>query len=154
MEVDPMKKRITWIVVADGARARVLMNEGVGKGLQPAINGDLAHALPRSRDLGTDRPGRVQQRGTSGRHAIAPHVDWHRFEKEKFGKEIARLLDDAAERNAFDRLVLIAPPRTLGDLRAALAPRTRGFIFAELDKDLTHATLQELPDHLADVVAL
>ena len=104
-----MQKKVTWILVADGARARVLMNDGVGKGLQPTVDGEMAHALPPTREMGTDRPGRTQQRGTSGRHAIQPHVDWHRFEKEKFSKEMAALLDAAAERGAFHRLVLVAP---------------------------------------------
>jgi|SoimicmetaTmtLAA_FD_contig_41_3465936_length_906_multi_2_in_0_out_0_2 protein required for attachment to host cells len=149
-----MQKKVTWILVADGARARVLMNDGVGKGLQPTVNGEMSHALPLTRDMGTDRPGRVQQRGTSGRHAIQPHVDWHRFEKEKFSKEMATLLDAAAERGAFHRLILVAPPRTLGDLRAALGTKARALIHAEIDKDLTHVTIQDLPDHLTDVVAL
>ena len=149
-----MQKKVTWFLVADGARARVLMNDGVGKGLHSAINGEMAHALPPTREMGTDRPGRTQQRGTSGRHAIQPHVDWHRFEKEKFGKEMAALLDAAAERGDFHRLVLVAPPRTLGDLRAALGSKARALIHAEIDKDLTHVTIQELPAHLTDVVAL
>jgi protein required for attachment to host cells len=149
-----MQKKVTWILVADGARARVLMNDGVGKGLQSAVNGEMVHALPPTRELGTDKPGRAQQRGTSGRHAIQPHVDWHRFEKEKFSKEIASLLDSAAERGAFDRLVLIAPPRTLGDLRSVLGQKARSLIHAELDKDLTHVTIRELPDHLTKVMAL
>ncbi len=149
-----MQKKVTWILVADGARARVLMNDGVGKGLQPTVDGEMAHSLPPTREMGTDRPGRVQQRGTSGRHAIQPHVDWHRFEKEKFSREMAALLDAAAERGAFHRLVLIAPPRTLGDLRAALGTKARALIHAEIDKDLTHVTIHELPDHLTRVVAL
>ena len=149
-----MPKKVTWILVADGARARVLMNKGIGKGLEPAINGEIARDVPPTRELGTDRPGRSQQRGTTARHAIQPHVDWHRFEKEKFSREMAALIDAAAERGAFDRLVLIAPPRTLGDLRSALGAKARGKVHAEMDKDLTHVTMQELPDYLSDVVAL
>jgi protein required for attachment to host cells len=150
-----MPKKITWILVADGARARVLVNRGIGKGLEPTVDGEMEHDLPPTRELGTDRPGRTQQRGTGGRrHAIEPHVDWHRFEKEKFSREMAALLDAAAERGDFDRLVLIAPPRTLGDLRAALGAKARGKVHAEVDKDLTHVTLHDLPGYLADVVAL
>lgn len=149
-----MQKKRTWILVADGARARVLVNDGIGKGLHSAIDGEMAHALPPTRELGSDRPGRGQQCGTGGRHAIQPHVDWHRFEKEKFSKEMATLLDAAAEHGAFHRLVLIAPPRTLGDLRGALGAKARSLIHAEIDKDLTHVAIRELPNHLTNVVAL
>jgi protein required for attachment to host cells len=149
-----MKKTITWFLVADGARARILMNDGVGKGLQPAVNGEFSRPLPPTRELGSDRPGRSQQRGVAGRHAFAPHLDWHEFEKEKFGREMARILDQAAERCAFDRLVLVAPPRALGNLRSALAPRTRSLVHAEIDKDLTNLPVGALPAHLTDVMAL
>jgi protein required for attachment to host cells len=149
-----MKKRITWILVADGSRARILMNDGVGKGLQPAVNGEFSRPLPPTRELGSDRPGCSQQRGVARRHAFAPHLDWHEFEKEKFGREMARVLDQAAERCAFDRLVLVAPPRALGNLRSALAPRTRSLVHAEIDKDLTNLPVDALPAHLTDVVAL
>jgi protein required for attachment to host cells len=149
-----MQSKVTWILVADGARARVLMNRGIGKGLQPAIDGEMTHDLPPTRDIVSDRPGRVQQSASSRRSAMEPRVDWHRFEKEKFSREMAALLDAAAGRGAFDRLVLVAPPRTLGDLRAALGAKARTKIHAEIDKDLTHVALHDLPDYLADVVAL
>jgi protein required for attachment to host cells len=153
-EIVSMQKKVTWILVADGARARVLVNDGAGKGLQPTADGELTHSLPPTREIGTDRPGRTQQRGINRQQSIQPHVDWHRFEKEKFSKELASLLDAAAERGAFHRLVLVAPPRTLGDLRAALGTKARALVHAEVDKDLTHVAIHELPAHLADVVAL
>jgi len=149
-----MKKKVTWILVADGSRARVLVNDGIGKGLQTAINGEMTHDLPPTRELGSDRPGRGGQRATGNRHAFEPHVDWHRFEKEKFSKAMATILDAAAERNAFDRLVLVAPPRTLGDLRSALGAKSRARVHAEIDKDLTHVAIRDLPEHLEGSMAL
>ena len=149
-----MRKTITWILVADGARARIFANAGPGKGLQPAIDQDFAAELHPSREIVSDRPGRVKESASSTRHAMEARVDWHRFEKEKFAKSMAKLLDEAAERGAFGRLVLVAPPRTLGDLRGALNARTRALVAGEIDKDLTHVTPQELPDHLYKVLAL
>jgi len=148
-----MKKKVTWILVADGARARILKSEGPGKGLQPAVGEEFRHELPRTHEMGTDRPGRVHESATVVRHAIEP-VDWHRFEKEKFAKEMAKILDKAAAAGEFERLVLVAPPRTLGDLRGALAAATKKKVTGELDKDLTQVTLGELPEHLAGVLPL
>ena len=149
-----MKKTVTWILVADGARARILKNEGPGKGLQPAIDKAFEQALPPTREIGTDRPGRVQESANSARHAMVQRVDWHRFEKERFAKSMAKLLDAAAGRNAFDRLILVAPPKTLGDLRAALGQRSRARVTGELDKDLTPITAAELSDHLYKLLPL
>ena len=149
-----MRKKVTWILVADGARARIFRNDGPFKGLHPALDQEFASTVPPTRELGTDRPGRVQESATSERHAMVPRVDWHRFEKDKFARAMARILDAAAERGDFDRLILVAPPRTLGTLRSALGARTRGRITGELDRDLTHVTRLELPDHLYKLLPL
>lgn len=146
-----MKKTITWILIADGARARILENEGPGKGIHPAIDEEFRKALPKTSEMGTDRPGRGQESATTARHAVET-PDWHRFEKEKFAKEMAGMLDQAAELGAYDRLILVAPPKTLGNLRSALSANTRKKITGELDKDLTPLTLGELPDHLAKLL--
>src|SRR3546814_8025432 len=94
--------------------------------------------------MGTDRPGRGHESATMGRHAMDT-PDWHRFEKEKFAKEMAGILDQAGGSGAYERLILVAPPKTLGDLRTALSATTRKKITGELDKDITAGTVGELP---------
>ncbi len=104
--------------------------------------------------MGTDKPGRTFDRVGTGRHAKEPRVDWHRFEKHKFARSMAKVLDKAAGNGAFDRLVLVAPPQTLGELRSALDKKTRARITAESAKDLTNLSIHELPEHLSEVVRL
>jgi protein required for attachment to host cells len=149
-----MRKTTSWILIADGARARFLENHGPGTGLAPAPVPPQETRLHADREIYADRPGRVQESVGGAHHAVSRRVDWHRFEKEQFAERLARLLDEAAGAKRFDRLVLVAPPRTLGDLRAALAPATRAKVDGELDKDLTPLADHELPAHLAGLVAL
>ena len=149
-----MKKKVTWIIVADGSRARFLANDGPGKGLRTAIAQEFHHETPPTRELGTEKPGRTAPSGGTTRSAIEPHVDWHQFEKDKFGQEMADLLNAAAEKKSFDDLIIVAPPRTLGTLRHALSSKTSNHIRAEIPKDLTQVSLQEMPAHLKDVIAL
>ena len=150
-----MKKTVTYILVADGARARLYANHGVGKGLQPVSGAthkaDLHH---HDREILTDKPGRAFSSVGSGRSAIEPQTEWHRFEKHKFAREMAKVLDEAAANKAFDRLILVAPPATLGDLRMELGEATRKMVSAELPKDLTRHAEQELPQHLGGVLAV
>jgi protein required for attachment to host cells len=94
-----MKKRVTWIIVADGSRARVLANDGPGKGLRPAITGEFHHDAPPTHLLGTSKPERVA-RWPAPIAAPSTHMDWHQFEKDKFGREMAGLLNDAAEKKS------------------------------------------------------
>lgn len=150
-----MKKTVTYILVADGARARLYANHGVGKGLQPVSGAthkaDLHH---HDREILTDKPGRGHNSVGEARSAMEPPTVWHRFEKHKFAREMAKVLDAAAANKAFDRLILVAPPATLGDLRTELGDATRKMVMAELPKDLTRHAEQELPDHLGGVLAI
>ena len=149
-----MKKTVTWILVADGARARILKNDGPGKGIQQAVDAEFQTEHPRTSEMGTDRPGRTHESANSARHALEPTVDWHRFEKEKFAKEMAKILDQAGSTGAYDRLILVAPPKTLGDLRGALGDATRKKVSGEIDKDLTHVSVGEMPGRLDAVLAI
>ena len=149
-----MKPVTTWILVADGARAQIFVNRGPGKGLEASDRPELTAAHPPSSEIGSDRPGRTHDRYGPARHAMTPHVDWHQFEKTKFAKEVAGLLNRAGEEKAFDRLVLVAPPKALGDLRAALGKRVSGLVTGELSKDLTHVAIRDLPGHLENTIAL
>ena len=150
-----MKKTVTYVLVADGARARLYANHGVGKGLQPVSGAthraDLHH---HDREILTDKPGRAHSSVRHGRSTIEPQTEWHRFEKHKFAREMAKVLDAAAASKSFDRLILVAPPATLGDLRTELGDATRKLVMAELPKDLTRHDERELPQHLVAVLAV
>ncbi len=127
----------TWIVIADGSRARVLLNEGPGKGLEPVLDHDFAASHPRTSEIGTERPGRVHESsGVGTRHALEPGVDWHTEEKRKFEKEVAKVLNEAAQNGRFDRLVLVSPAKSLGQFRKSLSKLAQARIVGELAKDL------------------
>jgi protein required for attachment to host cells len=109
--------------------------------------------LPPNRELVSDKPG--MDAGPGGdRHGVAPTVDYHEFEKERFAHQVAQVLNKARAMGRFDRLVLVAPPKALGHLRDELDKQTRGLVTAELDKDLTHAETRELTEHLGEVMAV
>jgi len=150
----PVPKVTTWILVADGARARLLINEGPGKGIQPLEALENPHMHDRTADLGTERPGRVHESANPQRHAMEPRVDWHTWEKHLFAKSLADSLNAAAVAGRFDRLVLVAPPQSLGELRAALNKQARERIHAEINKDLTQMTDRDLVGPLGEVMAI
>lgn len=144
------KKTRKWFVIADGARARILAQEGAEGPLEPVMDREHEASREPTRNLGTERPGRSFERWTPARHGLESPADWHRFEKRKFVDNIAEILDDACTRYQFDHLVLVAPPRILGFLRKALAEATRQKVTAEIPKDLTNVPLHELPDRLRE----
>ena len=69
-------------------------------------------------------------------------------------RELAERLEEAAHAHRFDKLVLVAAPKTLGDLRELLPDPVKTKVVAEIDKDLTKVPLRDLPRHLEAVLKL
>ncbi len=149
-----MKPTRTWILIADGARGKVLLHEGPGRGLRALEGLDFSEDVPPTRDIDADRPGRSFDSHGEGRHAMEPPSDPHRQRKEAFARRLAEVLVQGCRRNDFDQLVVVAPPSALGDLRNALAPEVKARVKAELPKDLTRTDMTELPRHLETVLAV
>jgi protein required for attachment to host cells len=152
------KKTVTWVVLVDGARARVVANTGPGIDLQPVYEKEDAKAMLPAREIEADRPGRTFDSGgrgdaaAQGRHAYEPPTDPRRKQQADFIKGVAELLEDAALKGSFNRLVLIAPPKALGDLRASLAKTVSRMVSEEIPKDLVDVPMHELPERLQDVL--
>lgn len=141
----------TWILVADGGHARIYSTIGPAAPLIVVPEFTLDDKVEASRELARDRPGRTYQSVGHKRSAIEPRVDPHQRAETGLAERLARDLDAALERKAFDRLVVAAPPRFLGDLRSAYTDRLKRAIHSEVDKDLTKVALAELRNHLGDV---
>ncbi|NJO67721.1 MAG: host attachment protein [Rhodospirillales bacterium] len=68
-----MQPVLTWILVADGVRARLFVNKGVGKGIEPVDDQQFVGTNLPSREIGSDQPGRTFDSGGVGaRHAMEP----------------------------------------------------------------------------------
>jgi protein required for attachment to host cells len=147
----PAKKhRIVWIAIADGEHARVVSPTPVRHQFATRIALDSTTAHKKAAELGTDRPGRVFESAMPARHAVVPRSDPHELAKRKFVLEVAQLLNEHAEQNAFDSLVLVASGRTLHDLREELSPQAAAKVAGTVAKDLTRVKDSELSPHLAE----
>jgi protein required for attachment to host cells len=149
-----MKKTVTWVLIADGARARVLEHTGPGKGLKAVDGLDFAIDPVQAHDLVTDRPGRGHSSGGSNRGAMEPRTDPVAYRETEFVKSLAAMLDRHQQQGDYDRLVIAAAPIALGDIRKAITAGVRKTIVAELDKDLTKLPTQQLDKHLDGILGL
>ncbi len=156
-----MKPLETWALIADGARARILVNNGPVHGDEhhgplaatqhewTAIDGlvfEGDHSA--TRDLVTDRQGRSFSSMGSRRSAIEAKTDPHRDQKTKFANHLAEILAERLQAGAYHRLIVAAPPATLGDLRSAISDKVRATIVAEFANDLTKIPNHEIASHL------
>lgn len=143
-----INRKSEWVVVCDGAKALVLENSG--SRLQPHLSMREVHEQPaaRTHEMGTDRPGRTYQSVGAKRSAIE-QTDWHAQNEQRFLTELAQRLNQAAMEGEMQTLVIVAPPRALGILRANFSQNVRDAIRAEIDKDLVKMPVPEIEKHLA-----
>ncbi len=62
---------------------------------------------------------------------------------------MAERINAAAESGEMKEIVIVAPPRTLGEIRKDLSSKAHGKVAGELDKDLTRHPLPEIEKALA-----
>jgi protein required for attachment to host cells len=146
-----MKHSRTWILVADGGKARIFEFLGVGKGVHQLPGLEETLALPANRQLQHDRPGRGFESASPSRHAYDAG-DPHRLMKWTFARHLADELAAAHVRGAFNRLVLVAPSEMLGNLRSAIDGALAAAVVGELAQDLTHLPTAEIGDQLAAIL--
>jgi len=144
-----------WILVCDSSRARIFeAHDG-----EPAwrVVDVLGHAESRSKasELVSDHGGQRSSEGASTHHnALAPSSDPRDVEKGRFIHSLATKLDEAMRTRAFHRWVLVAPPHTLGMLKAELTRELEKHLLATIDKDLTHFDAPTLAERLRETIRI
>jgi protein required for attachment to host cells len=135
------------VLVSDGRRARLLRNQGTPVNPQLVVEKSIDRENPPTREQGTDKPGRrygATVNGTGTFRGAIEQTDYHQQQEERFAAEIAELLYKLGHAGNFEQLVVVAPPRMLGDLRAKFHPEVAGAVVAELPRDLTQYSVPEI----------
>ena len=87
-----MKPVKTWILIANGTRARIVINDGPGHGIKPEPEREFEGVNAPDRDLVSDKPGRSFDRAGQGRHGMEPRSSPHEHEQRVFHHELALYL--------------------------------------------------------------
>ena len=141
------------VLVGDGRKALFLRNTGTPRHVELVTERVLEHDNPPTREQGTDRPGRYLGSDGVSRSAME-QTDWHQLEEDRFTEQIAEALYRRAHARAFEHLVIVAPPKVLGKLRAALHQEVSARVVAEVPKDLTGHPVPDIARHLAQMAEL
>ncbi len=139
-----------WVMVADASRARFFKSDNRNGALEEMEDRLHVESRLKGRDLETDGPGRSFDRAGQGRHAMGKEVDVKTHEAQRFAHELCDYLDQAAARNEFDRLYVMAAPTFLGMLRECLANNARKRVAGEISKDMVNQDLKAIRAALPD----
>lgn len=137
----------TLVLVADGKKYLLLRNGGDAKIPLLRYEGGGEHENPSTHEQGSDQPGRAFASTGSVRSAV-DQTDFHQLEKDRFAGDIAELLGKLADAGDFEELVVVAPPRTLAELRKRFDRSVEKRIVAEVDKDLVKHPVDEITEIL------
>ena len=140
-----------WIVVADGARARLFERMGPWTSIQWVESLNNEDGRLHDGDLVTGGKGEVFQSNAEGqRRGTGPEVSPSEEVKQNFAKALAKMLKNAHEQGHYRRLYLVAAPAFLGQLRQELDKTTAGTLVDSLDKDLSRHPSEEIGQILGD----
>ena len=139
-----------WVLVGDGRKALFFINKGSRDLLDLRVVETRIDENPATREQGTDRPGRAFASVGGSRSAVGD-TDWHEVEEERFARAIAERINAGAEADEFSEIVIVAPPKTLGEIRKDLSKKAHGKVAGELAKDLTRHPLADIEKALTHV---
>ena len=147
------------VLVVDGRKLLFFRNEGDATFPDLQVVFAEEHPNPADRDQKRDAAGQARStQSGAGAPAVASggsmhasgggaqfaesrgsmgETDFHQQEEDRFAAEAADLLKRRALAHDFEQLIVVAPPRTLGELRKHYHGEVSKRIAGELAKDLT-----------------
>mgnify|MGYP000306622490 CR=1 FL=1 len=136
-----MKQKKTWVVVANGDKARLFDLPARNTPLVPLD--DHVWKAPEIHEY-ADTQGMSHSSVGSSQRRMAPRTEPDDQALDAFARDISEKLSAARKREEFERLALAAAPRLMGYLREHLDSDVKATIWMEIDRDFTHLPLDEL----------
>lgn len=147
--------KTTWIVAADGGRARIFSDADPAMPMQEIEDMVDAAAGMRAAETDSDRvapkAAGKSSHGTGGALPTKLYEDKLSHDDraaESFARDINAYLLKARQEGKFDRLALVAEPRFLGVLRRLLDPQLKSLVCDEIDRDYTHSSVRQMDEQL------
>ncbi|HEX7740810.1 MAG TPA: host attachment family protein [Sphingobium sp.] len=131
------------VLVADGRKMLLFRNKG-DRNL-PNLEAETVKLQdnPYDRDQASDAPGRAVNSVGSHRSAME-QTDFHELEATRFAVEAAELLKRRAFSNDFEKLIVVAPPGALGEMRKHYHKEVQSRLVGEIAKDLANHPVPEI----------
>ena len=94
-------------------------------------------------EMKTDGPGSVHQSAGSARSSYE-ETDFHQLEEDRWAKQAAEEVNRRALAHDFEALAIVAPPKTLGELRKQLHKEASRRVVCEISKEMTGRPIPDI----------
>lgn len=131
------------VLVIDGRKMLFLRNVGKGNAIELETESHHERDDRKNHEIKSDAAGAGAQSGGYGRPAM-DEPDYHQLDEDKFASDAAEQLRMRALSGDFDALAIVAPPRTLGELRKHLHKEVEARIVLELAKEMTDRPIPDI----------
>jgi protein required for attachment to host cells len=132
------------VLVADGRKMLFFRNEGDADYPKLEVESHREDENPAHRDQATDQAGRAAVPAGSAGGGSMQEVDFHQQQEDSFAADAAAMLNKRALANRIDALIVVAPPKTLGELRKHYRKEVASRLAGEVAKDLTNMPVDEI----------
>jgi protein required for attachment to host cells len=95
----------------------------------------------------SDKAGQSSSTGTAS--GTMGENNYHELEEQRFASHAADLLKRRAFANDYEKLIIVAPPTALGDIRKHLHKEVQQRLVGEIAKDLTNHPVPEIEKLIA-----
>ena len=140
------------VLVADGKKLLFLRNEGDSGIIDLRTEAHDERADPMDRDIKTDGPGTAAVRGSSGGAGVhrpaMGETDFHQQGEDRWIRDAAEEVNRRALKNDFDSLVVIIPPKALGEFRKKLHKEAERRIILTINKEMTDRPIPDIEELL------
>lgn len=137
------------VLVADGHKFLLLRNRGNFQAPELVVEASGEMDNPPTHEQGTDQPGR-RAASRDGVRSAMETTDFHQLEEDRFASDIAGLLEGWTRTGDMEKLIVVAPPHMLAELRRHYSQAVIDCLVAEIDKDLTKHPVKEITRILAE----
>lgn len=131
------------VLVADGRKMLFFRNKGSRAFPNLETEEVRQQENPYDRDQASDAPGRAFNSVGSHRSAME-QTDFHELEESRFAAEAASMLNRRALANDYDKLIVVAPPASLGEMRKHFHKEVQSRLVGEIAKDLSNHPVLEI----------
>lgn len=131
------------VLVTDGRKTLFFRNHGDTNQIDLRTEAHDERVDQSDGEMKTDGPGSTHQSAGSGRSTYE-ETDFHQLEEDRWAKSAAEEVNKRALANDFETLAIIAPPKTLGELRKQLHKEAARRVVCEIPKEMTGHTIADI----------
>ena len=132
------------VLVTDGRKTLFFRNHGDENQIDLRTEAHDEREDAPDREMKSDAPGAIgQSAGYSGRVAYE-ETDFHQLEEVRWAHSAAEQVNKRVLRNDFEALAIVAPPKTLGELRKKLHKEAERRVICEIPKEMTGRPIPDI----------